>query len=95
MPKRSGKPRDLNAMAAAVVAQSTSEEPEPDRYEGKDPAAVELGRKGGQKGGRARAAGMTAEERSESARKAAQARWKSSGQAAAAKGSESSRGSRA
>ena len=42
----------------------------------KDPAAVALGRKGGLKGGPARAAKMTAEERAESARKAAQARWK-------------------
>ncbi len=42
---------------------------------GKDPSAVELGRRGGLKGGKARAAKMTKEERSESARKAAQARW--------------------
>ncbi len=43
--------------------------------EEKNPAAVELGRRGGMKGGKARAAKMTAEERSESARKAAKARW--------------------
>jgi hypothetical protein len=42
---------------------------------GKDPAAVALGRKGGLKGGPARAAKMTAEERRESARKAVLARW--------------------
>ena len=41
----------------------------------KDPAAVALGRKGGLKGGHARAAKMTPEERTESARKAVQARW--------------------
>jgi hypothetical protein len=41
----------------------------------KNPAAVALGRKGGKKGGPARAAKMTAEERSDSARKAVQARW--------------------
>jgi hypothetical protein len=41
----------------------------------KNPAAVALGRKGGQKGGPARAAKLTPEERSESARKAVQARW--------------------
>jgi hypothetical protein len=41
----------------------------------KDPAAVALGRKGGLKGGYARAANMTAAERSASARKAAKARW--------------------
>lgn len=41
----------------------------------KDPAAVALGRKGGKKGGPARAAKLTAEQRSESARKAVQTRW--------------------
>jgi len=41
----------------------------------KNPYAVALGRKGGLKGGPARAAKMTPEERSESARKAVQARW--------------------
>ena len=41
----------------------------------KDPAAVALGRKGGIKGGPARAATLTAAQRSESARKAVQARW--------------------
>ena len=41
----------------------------------KDPAAVALGRKGGKKGGPARGAKLTPEQRSESARKAVQARW--------------------
>jgi len=41
----------------------------------KNPYAVSLGRKGGKKGGPARAAAMTPEERSESARKAVLARW--------------------
>jgi hypothetical protein len=41
----------------------------------KDPAAVALGRKGGKKGGPARAARLTPEQRSESARRAVQARW--------------------
>jgi hypothetical protein len=41
----------------------------------KDPAAVALGRKGGAKGGPARAARLTPNQRSESARKAVQARW--------------------
>lgn len=76
MPKRSRKPRDLNALAASIVSDATDEDrtdtPDDD---GKDPAAVALGRKGGLKGGKARAAKMTAEERSEAARKAARARW--------------------
>lgn len=75
MPKRSSKPRDLNAMAAAIVAQSTDDESAPDPDEGKNPAAVALGRLGGQKGGKARAAKLTAEQRSEIARRAAQKRW--------------------
>src|ERR1035441_4211082 len=41
----------------------------------KNPAAVALGRKGGKKGGPARAAKLTPAQRSESARKAVQARW--------------------
>ena len=45
----------------------------------KNPAAVALGRKGGKKGGPARAAKLTAEQRSESARKAVQARWAKAG----------------
>jgi len=76
MPKRSSKrrPRDLNELAASIVADTTSEEPEPDAPE-KNPAAVELGRLGGKKGGKARAARMTPEERAESARRAARVRW--------------------
>ena len=46
---------------------------------GKNPAAVALGRLGGLKGGKARAHKLTAQERQEIARKAAQARWKSNG----------------
>jgi len=42
----------------------------------KNPAAVALGRLGGLKGGHARAAKMTATERTKSAKKAAQARWR-------------------
>ena len=74
MPKRSSKPADVNRRAAAVVAEATSEEPV-DPYEGKDPAAVELGRMGGLKGGKARAERLTPKERSLQARKAAAARW--------------------
>jgi hypothetical protein len=73
--KKSRKPRDLSQMAKAIVDQSVSEEPEPDPDEGKDPAAVARGRAGGEKGGTARAAKLSADERSEIARKAAAARW--------------------
>jgi hypothetical protein len=76
MPDRSRKrPRDVNELARQLVDEATGEAPKLDPDDGKDPAAVALGRKGGLKGGRARAERMTPEERSEAARKAAQARW--------------------
>ena len=74
-PKR---PRDPNQLAKLIVDIVTGEEPDPtpDPDEGKDPAAVALGRKGGLKGGAARAKKLTAEERSVIAKKAATTRWK-------------------
>jgi hypothetical protein len=79
MPERSRKrPSDVNELARQIVDESTGDaSPAPHPDEGKDPAAVALGRKGGLKGGKARAAKMTPEQRSESARKAAAARWAS------------------
>jgi hypothetical protein len=78
MPDRSRKrPRDPSQLGKLIVDIATGDvEDAPD--DGKNPAAVELGRKGGLKGGKARAASMTPEERSEAARKAARARWKAS-----------------
>jgi hypothetical protein len=61
---------DLNQMAHRIVKEST-EPKEPET------AAQVNGRNGGLKGGRARAEKLSAEERSEIARKAAQARWHS------------------
>lgn len=81
MPNRSRKPKerlDLSQLAKRIVSEATGEaEKTPPPDAGKDPAAVALGRKGGLKGGKARAAKMTKKQRIESARKAAQARWKS------------------
>lgn len=74
MPNRSRMPTDLNSLASRITEMATNEQPPED--DGKDPAAVALGRKGGLKGGKARAAKMTPEERRESAKKAAAARWK-------------------
>jgi hypothetical protein len=77
VPKRSSTGRkDLNQLAASVVAQATDEEPKQPEQPEKNPAAVALGRLGGLKGGVARAKKLTAEERSEIAKKAAAARWK-------------------
>lgn len=78
MPKRSSKrkPSDLNQLAKAIVDQATgSEPPEKPADKTKNPAAVALGRLGGLKGGKARAAKLTAKKRSEIAKKAAAARW--------------------
>ncbi len=76
MPERSSKrPRDVNELAKQLVDEATGAAPKFDPDAGKDPAAVALGRKGGLKGGKARAEKMTAEERSAAARRAAAARW--------------------
>jgi hypothetical protein len=71
-------PRDVNQLAHKTLQIAIGEdvEPEPKPGEGKDPAAVALGRKGGLKGGKARWAKVSKKKRSELARKAAQARWK-------------------
>jgi hypothetical protein len=66
----------VNELAKQLVDEATGEAEPYDPDAGKDPAAVALGRKGGLKGGKARAAKMTPEERAEAARKAAQARWR-------------------
>lgn len=68
-------PRDPNVLAAKVVRLATGEETgEPDS--GKNPHAVALGRLGGLKGGKARAARLSEEKRKQIAKKAAQARWR-------------------
>jgi hypothetical protein len=82
MPNRSSKlkrPRDFNSRAFQSVAILTGTAPPGPEPEPEDPikaAAALLGRKGGLKGGKARAAKLTPEERSEIARKAAAARWR-------------------
>lgn len=81
MPDRSRKrPRDPNQLGKLIVDLATGEAedkpPPPDSTApGKDPNAVALGRKGGLRGGNARAAKLTAEQRAEIARKAAASRW--------------------
>jgi hypothetical protein len=58
--------KDMNQIAARIVSQSTGQ---------KNPAAVALGRLGGLKGGKARAAVLSATKRKSIARKAAAKRW--------------------
>jgi hypothetical protein len=75
MPKRSSK-TDVNRLAKSIVDGATEEDVQAKAIaEGKNPAAVMLGRLGGLKGGKARAATLTARQRSEIAKKAAQKRW--------------------
>jgi hypothetical protein len=70
MAKQSKKPADLNRLAAAIVGDATDETaPEPEAPQ------VRAGREGGLKGGKARSERLSAAERKEIARKAAQARW--------------------
>ena len=70
------KTRDVNEMARSIVDEATGDAPKTEpKDSGKDPAAVELGRKGGLKGGKARAKKLSAKRRSEIAKKAAAARW--------------------
>ncbi len=73
-PKR---PRDLNQLAKLMVDIATGEQSDtvltPD---GRNAAAVILGRRGGLKGGQARAERLSPVERSDIARAAATARWK-------------------
>jgi hypothetical protein len=75
-PKGERRPADVIGNAVKVMRIATGEEPEDygttAESEGKDPAAVALGRKGG----KARAEGLTAKRRKEIAAKAAASRWR-------------------
>lgn len=77
MPSRSSKrPRDANQLAKLVVDMATGNAPpETKTDDGKNPAAVALGRMGGAKGGKARAAALSKKQRAAIAKKAAEARW--------------------
>lgn len=80
MPSRSSKP-DVAQNALRVVESLIGEPLKPKRKaipfprKPKNPAAVALGKLGGMKGGRARAAKLTPQERKEIAQRAAKARW--------------------
>lgn len=71
-PKR---PRDPNQLGKLIIDIATGNQRDSDGSEGKDPAAVERGRLGGLKGGRARAKKLSASERKAAASAAATARW--------------------
>ena len=72
------RPRDPNQLGKMIVDISVGEieDRAPSAEEqGKDPAAVSLGRRGGLKGGKARAKSLTKAQRAEIARNAANRRW--------------------
>lgn len=73
---KSKRPTDVNQLAKSIVDFATGEsEDTPLTPDGKNAAAVALGKKGGLKGGPARAKVLTAKQRSDIAKKAAKARW--------------------
>ena len=74
MPTRSSK-LDLNQLAKRILDEATGDEPKTALPPVKNAAAVALGKLGGKKGGAARAAALTPEQRSEIAKKAAAKRW--------------------
>jgi hypothetical protein len=67
-------------MVDIATDEVSGREPTPEE-QGKDPAAVSLGQRGGLKGGKARAAAMTPERRKEIAGLAAASRWAKKGSA--------------
>ena len=71
-PKGERRPADVNARAVMIAKIATGEIEDRVTDDGKNAAAVALGRMGG----RARAKGMSAKRRKEIAQKAARSRWK-------------------
>jgi len=81
MLKRSSKQKDTQELARqvldTVVPNAEASKPaKATKAKKKNPAAVALGKLGGKKGGPARAAKLTAEQRREIAQKAAKTRWR-------------------
>jgi hypothetical protein len=70
--KKRSRAKDENELAKSVIDEIIAET---EARPGKDPLAVLLGRRGGLKGGKARAEKLSDEQRSQIARKAANARW--------------------
>ena len=75
MTSHTKRPRDPVQLAKLIGDIETGQAQEVDPDVGKDPAAVELGRKGGAKGGKARAESLSAKRRKDIAKKAALTRW--------------------
>jgi len=75
MPKRKSIHHDEAQNALRVAEQLLGEELAPQPPKEKDPIAVELGRRGGLKGGKARAAKLSARRLSQIGKIGAAARW--------------------
>lgn len=69
------RPRDANQLAKFIADVATGAAEIPKADDGKDPLAVAFGRRGGLKGGAARAQSLSARRRKQIARTAAKARW--------------------
>jgi len=67
---------DMNQLAKRILDEATGDAPKTPPPPVKNAAAVELGKLGGKKGGAARAASLSPEQRSEIAKKGAVGRWK-------------------
>ena len=76
MANRVKRPRDPNQLAHFIASLATGAMNDVQTADGKNPAAVALGRMGGLKGGSARAASLSAAKRKQIAKKAAEARWR-------------------
>jgi hypothetical protein len=75
MPKKT-KSSDVNVTAFEILKAVTGEAGKKKDQPQKNPAAVALGRLGGLKGGKARSAALSKKRKSEIAKNAAKARWK-------------------
>lgn len=76
--KRLKRPRDpveLGKLIGDILTGQVEDSAPAPAGEGKNPAAVALGRLGGLKGGKARAAKLTPKQREEMSRKAVKMRW--------------------
>jgi len=74
MPSRASTRRDFTQIAKAVVDAATGNAPPPEA-DTRNPHAVAMSKLGASKGGKARAAKLTEEERIKIAKKAAARRW--------------------
>lgn len=78
MPTRASTRRDFTQTAKAVVDAATGNAPPPEP-DTRNPHAVAMSKLGASKGGKARAAKLTAKQRSEIAKRAAKKRWNPKG----------------